>query len=330
MGSRPLTRYDRRVTVCFVMLLQITHTTTYRYDPAIRSAQHMAYLLPRHTTSQEVLDSTLHIDPSPATRRDAIDVYGNHCTFFSYQRAHDALCIHAQSKVRTQAPTVHLVPTETPPWERVRSHFEYRAGAVWDAAIEFSFASPHVQIHADFAHYARASFAPHRPVLEAAIELMQRMHRDFQYASQSTDIHTPARDALSQRRGVCQDFAHILLSCLRTQGLAARYVSGYLLTEPPQGQPRLVGSDASHAWVSLYVPSEHAPGQFTSGQWVDLDPTNDRWGVSSPGEDYVCLAWGRDFSDVSPVRGVIHGGTNQTLEVGVTVLPLDQPIAPVG
>ena len=225
--------------------------------------------------------------------------------------------------VRTHAQTIHPAAADTPAWEKVRNHFEYHAGAAWDAATEFSFASPHVKPHDDFVHYARASFSPHRPLLEASVDLMQRMHRDFEYASQSTDIHTPALDALHQRRGVCQDFAHILLSCLRSLGLAARYVSGYLLTEPPEGQPSLVGSDASHAWVSLYVP-----GSKGDGLWFDLDPTNNRWGLSSPGEDYVCLAWGRDFSDVSPVRGVIHGGESHTLEVAVTVTPSDEAMAP--
>ena len=305
------------------MLLRISHATTYRYAPQVNTAQHMAHLIPRATPAQEVITSSLHIAPEPATRRDAMDVYGNHRTFFSLAAAHDTLRIEARSMVRTHAQTIHPAAADTPAWEKVRNHFEYHAGAAWDAATEFSFASPHVKPHDDFVHYARASFSPHRPLLEASVDLMQRMHRDFEYASQSTDIHTPALDALHQRRGVCQDFAHILLSCLRSLGLAARYVSGYLLTEPPEGQPSLVGSDASHAWVSLYVP-----GSKGDGLWFDLDPTNNRWGLSSPGEDYVCLAWGRDFSDVSPVRGVIHGGESHTLEVAVTVTPSDEAMAP--
>jgi transglutaminase-like putative cysteine protease len=310
------------------MLLHITHTTTYRYAPQVNSAQHMAHVLPRDTPAQQVVNSALAIAPEPATRSDAMDVYGNHRTFFSLPAAHDTLHIAATSTVRTQA--LAFQPEALPGhlgWEKVRAHFSYHAGAAWDAATEFTFASDHVQPHADFAQYARASFTPQRPVLEAAVDLMQRIHRDFEYASQSTDVHTPALQALAQRRGVCQDFAHILLSCLRTQGLAARYVSGYLLTEPPEGQPRLIGSDASHAWVSMYVPStEGIEGtEKPNGWWFDLDPTNNRWGLHSPGEDYVCLAWGRDFSDVSPVRGVIHGGASHTLEVGVTVLPMDAP-----
>ena len=306
------------------MLLHITHSTVYHYTPPVNTAQHIAHLQPRETPTQQVISSAVTITPEPATRRDAVDVFGNHRTFFSLVQGHSRLQLDATSTVRTQALATADTPrTSSPPWEKVRAHFQYHAGAAWDAATEFSFASTHVQPHAEFAQYARASFTPQRPVLEAAVDLMQRIHHDFEYASQSTDVHTPALQALTQRRGVCQDFAHILLSCLRTQGLAARYVSGYLLTEPPEGQPRLIGSDASHAWVSLYVPN--LPG--VSGQWFDLDPTNNRWGLHSPGEDYVCLAWGRDFADVSPVRGVINGGASHTLEVGVTVMPMGEATA---
>jgi transglutaminase-like putative cysteine protease len=305
------------------MELRVLHTTTYHYTPQVHMAQHMAHLLPRDTATQTVTSAELQIQPAPAARRDALDVHGNHRTFFSLPTAHDSLCVQASSQVRTQVPAHdEALRDDGPAWEKVRDHFVYHAGAAWDAATEFTFASPHVQAHADFAQYARASFTPQRPLLDAAVDLMARIHHDFEYASHSTDVHTPALQALGQRRGVCQDFAHILLSCLRTQGLAARYVSGYLLTEPPESQPRLIGSDASHAWVSLYVPDVREDGLATQGRWFDLDPTNHRWGLNSPGEDYICLAWGRDFSDVSPVRGVIHGGASHTLEVGVTVMPV--------
>ena len=149
------------------------------------------------------------------------------------------------------------------------------------------------------------------------MDLTLRMHADFLYDSDSTEISTPAVEALAQRRGVCQDFAHIMIACLRAMGLSARYVSGYLLTQPPPGKPRLVGSDASHAWVSIYLPDENG----AAGAWADLDPTNDRM----PGEDYVRLATGRDYSDVSPIRGVIHGGANHTMRVAVTVSPVQTP-----
>ena len=147
---------------------------------------------------------------------------------------------------------------------------------------------------------------------------MHRIHGDFVYESESTEVNTPALEALAQRKGVCQDFAHIMIACLRAMGLAARYVSGYLLTEPAPGSERLVGSDASHAWVSVLLP-DLPPDD----RWCDFDPTNDRWGWGSPGEDYIVLAWGRDYADVSPIRGVIHGGANHSLHVAVTVTPME-------
>ena len=312
------------------MLLHITHTTRYHYAPQVETAQHMAHLLPRSLPSQTVHAAELVITPSPHVRSDSVDAFGNVRTFFSLPQPHEVMLIEARSSVDTH---FMAYPPEnakrTPAWENVRHHFLYHSGSAWDAATEFVFASTYVEPHADFADYARASFVPARPVLEAAVDLMTRIHQDFTYASASTDINTPALEALERREGVCQDFAHILLSCLRTQGLAARYVSGYLLTEVPEGQTRLIGSDASHAWVSLYVPDALPDGHeghklgllATQGQWFDLDPTNDRWGLNSPGIDYVTLALGRDYADVSPVRGVIHGGASHTLDVGVTVQP---------
>jgi transglutaminase-like putative cysteine protease len=163
-----------------------------------------------------------------------------------------------------------------------------------------------------------AACAPQLPpgcaLIEAARDLMARIHDDFTYETFSTEVNTPALEALERRTGVCQDFAHIMIGCLRAMGLPARYVSGYLLTQPPPGQPRLIGSDASHAWVAVYLPD--LPGAQDGNGWYDLDPTNNRSGWGSPGEDYVTLALGRDYSDISPMRGVIHGGARHTLTVG--------------
>jgi transglutaminase-like putative cysteine protease len=202
----------------------------------------------------------------------------------------------------------------------VREHFRYRGGQAGDVHSRFVFGSHHAPVHEAFLAYARPSFSPGRALMQAAQELTARMHRDFRYETASTDINTPALQALQARRGVCQDFAHILLACLRSLGLPARYVSGYLLTQAPAGQARLIGSDASHAWVSVYLPelANHA-----SQGWLDLDPTNDRTGLASPGLDYAQLAVGRDFADVSPLRGVLQGGGAHTLNVAVTVAPLD-------
>lgn len=306
------------------MDLHITHQTCYDYTPAVEMAQHMAYLRPRHTPWQQVQSHQLDVYPEPAQCSEAIDVYGNHRCFFSLLTPHTELSVTAQSLVHTQAPAPAFSVIA---WETLRERFRYHAGAPWDPAAEFSFASPRAPRAEAFAAYARPSFAPGVTALEGARDLMRRIHTDFRYETASTEVHTTALEALEQRAGVCQDFAHIMLACLRSLGLPARYVSGYLLTQPPPGQPRLVGSDASHAWVSLHLPdlSPEAPEQ----QWYDLDPTNVREGWGTPGEDYVTLATGRDYADISPMRGVIHGGSSHTLKVAVTVAPEDEASAAV-
>ena len=300
------------------MRLQITHETVYNYKPAVETAQHMAYLTPLHSASQTLLSHSLQVDPEPAQISSTQDVFGNTRSFFSLQVAHNRLQVLATSQVLTQA--VRLPASELA-WETVRERFRYQASASFDAANEFVFGSPMAPRHAEFAVYARPSFTAGAGLLAAVLDLMHRIYRDFTYESQSTQVNTPALEALAQRKGVCQDFAHILIACLRSMGLPARYVSGYLLTLPAPGTVKLRGSDASHAWAAVYVP-DLPEGE----QWVDLDPTNDRAGWPSPGEDYVTLAVGRDFSDVSPIRGVIHGGASHTLKVGVTVEPVAEPM----
>lgn len=291
------------------MLLHVVHENEYVYAPQVKTAQHMVHLRPAHFEGQQLLAHALRVEPEPAQMRDFVDVYGNTRTFFSMQASHDRLTVVADSMVSTAAPRI---PESDMTWEDVRERMRYHRDANYDPAAEFVFASPYVPRHDDFVTYAQPSFLPGRPLLEAARDLMARIHADFEYETTATDVGTPALEALAMRKGVCQDFTHVMIGCLRSLGLPARYVSGYLLTEPPPGQPRLVGSDASHAWASLYVPSESG-----CGDWAELDPTNDR----SPGEDYVRLATGRDYGDVSPMRGVIHGGANHTLRVAVTVAP---------
>ena len=300
------------------MKLHVRHETRYDYAPAVRTAQHVAHLRPADTPWQRLLRHELRIEPAASTQHETVDVFGNTRAFFGLQSAHERLHVLADSVGDTG-------PRPTPPsgtaGDEARERLRYHRLARWDAASEFAFASPYVPRHEDFAAYAQPSFAPGRPLLEAARELVSRIHREFAYQVQATDASTPALQALALRRGVCQDFAHVMIGCLRSLGLPARYVSGYLLTEPPPGQSRLVGSDASHAWVSLYLPGEE-PG--APGQWSDLDPTNDR----APGEDYVQVATGRDYADVSPVRGVIDGGAHHRLHVAVTVRPVDREATP--
>lgn len=291
------------------MLLRVIHETVYAYEPAVETAQHMVHLKPRESGHQRLQQHTLTVSPQPATLGETIDVYGNTRSFISLPKAHAELRVVADSLVSTTPPAA------APPdlsWEQARERMRYHRDAAYDAATEFTFPSPYVPRHENFLDYARLSFSADRPLLDAAADLMTRIHQDFIYEAAATDIGTPALEALALRKGVCQDFAHIMIACLRGMGLPARYVSGYLLTQPPPGKPRLIGADASHAWVAVW-----SPGVKTGGHWQDLDPTNNR----TAGEDYVTLAVGRDYSDVSPVRGVIHGGDAHTLKVAVTVAP---------
>ena len=297
------------------MLLHILHETRYDYSPAVEDAQHLAHLRPLDEPNQKLLGHALHISPSPAHQRTLIDVYGNSRTYFSLHSHHAQLRVQADSVVQTQASTTPRLLASAP-WEQVREQLRYRAGAPPQPASPFVFDSPGLAHHAEFAQFALPSFSPGRPIAEAAWDLMLRIARHMRYESLSTDVATPALQALRQGKGVCQDFAHILIACCRSLGLAARYVSGYLLTSPPPGQSRLIGGDASHAWASVYCPlASQGPQAAPSGFWLELDPTNAR----QPGADYVTLARGRDFLDVSPLRGVIHGGARHVLSVAVTV-----------
>lgn len=291
------------------MLLHVLHETAYDYRTMVRTAQHMARLKPANRDGQRLVSHRLVVDPQPLQQSESLDVFGNTRHFFSLQFAHESLRVVSESLVATAA---REEPRDSLPWEQAAERTRYHRNAKYDPAAEFAFASPYVPRDAAFVEYAHASFTPGRPLLEAARDLMRRIHADIEYETTATDVNTPALEALELRKGVCQDLAHVMLGCLRSLGLPARYVSGYLLTEPPPGRPRLVGCDASHAWVALYLPAADGPGI-----WVDLDPTNDR----GAGEDYVTLAVGRDYSDVSPMRGVIHGGANHRLQVAVTVTP---------
>ena len=301
------------------MLLRVLHRTTYHYPVAVDMAQHMLHLCPRDGPQQRVLSHRLDIQPSPATQHRSHDAFGNPRCFFAQQAPHEQLSVLADSLVETRAPRPwpqdgHWASL---PWEAARARWRYRVHAPYEPAAEFLFPSPLGERDARFVSWAEPAFAPGRPLLQAARALMERIHHGLRYEAASTEVNTPPLQALEQGKGVCQDFAHIFIACLRGLGLPARYVSGYLLTQPPPGRPRLIGADASHAWAALCVPGP-ADGE---GEWFHFDPTNKRCGWDSPGEDYVTLATGRDFSDVSPMRGVIQGGAQHRLEVAVTVAP---------
>lgn len=289
------------------MRYDIRHRTTYRYSQPVSISHHVLHLAPRGGDRQTLRHSAISIRPGPAIRSDGEDYFGNPVTFATVQEQHEELVIEALSTVDVTAPA-DWPPSGSMPWDRLFGQLEQARSAAGLDVLQFAFDSPYTRAGPDVAAYARESFRPGRPVVEAALDLTRRIHADFRYDSGATSVSTPVDEVFRLRRGVCQDFAHLELGCLRALAVPARYVSGYLLTRPPPGQEKLVGSDASHAWVSVWCPE---------AGWVDLDPTND----TLAREEHVTLAWGRDYGDISPVNGVIFGGGEHAVEVAVDVTP---------
>lgn len=287
------------------MRYRITHTTRYAGSEPISVGHNEARLTPRNTHSQHCLRHSLEIKPEPSIRSGRLDYFGNSVHRFSFNQGYEALSVTAISEVDVgPAP---LPNRASPPWEMVIAGLGQHKGAEELSAFEFVFDSPRCRTRPEFADYARESFRPGRPVLEAGTELLKRFHTDFQFDPTATTVSTPVEQVYKQRRGVCQDFAHLLISMLRSMGFASRYVSGYLRTIPPPGKPRLVGADASHAWVSLFCGP--------SLGWIDMDPTTNLL----PGPDHITVAWGRDYGDIAPLKGVFVGGGSPQLFVGVDV-----------
>ena len=248
----------------------------------------------------------LSIKPQPQLMNRREDYFGNQIHAFSIEESHKQLVVSATGRVDLELET--LPPIERSlPWESVRDSVLQQTDPRWLDACQFRFDSPRIAASPSFAQYAQVSFPKGRPILEAAIDLMARIHSDFAYDTAATHVHTPTEEAFELRRGVCQDFAQVQIACLRSIGLSARYVSGYLRTLPPPGKPKLVGSDQSHAWVSVYCGPEFG--------WVDLDPTNSKLCDL----DHITIAWGRDYSDVVPIRGVFLGGGQHRIHVSVDV-----------
>jgi transglutaminase-like putative cysteine protease len=293
------------------LTIEVQHDTRYDYAQPVSQSHHVAYLTPLADDHQQVLLLNLHIEPSPVSRHRRTDIHGNRSVHFALTQPHRELRVGLHTRVRVVERFTALRSDASPPWEQLRDRLRYVARGPFDPAVAYVQPSPLVPRLDALRAYAKPSFAPGRPVASAAIELMRRIHADFAYRSQSTQVDTPLEKAFAQRSGVCQDFAQILIGACRMLGLPARYVSGYLLTHSAQGGEALVGADASHAWVQVYAPG--TPGVPADG-WLDLDPTNDR----IPGVEHVRLAVGRDFADVTPLRGVVRGGGRHVLRVGVT------------
>jgi len=293
------------------MNLEVIHETRYKYAAPVSLAHHLAHLQPLNDGMQRLLGFELRVLPTPDQLRHSPDAAGNLQCHFSLIRPHDTLAVRAASRVQVAARFAALRPETSPPWDMLAERLRYVACAPFDPAVEYALPSPFVPRLEALRDYGARSFVPGRPVAEAAIELMQRIHADFEYESESTEIDTPLAEAFAQRRGVCQDFAHLMAGTLRMFGLPARYVSGYLLTRGPEDGAPMIGADASHAWVQAWCPGTMG----VADGWLDLDPTNNL----VPGSGHVRVAVGRDFGDVTPLRGVIRGGGgHHTLTVGVT------------
>jgi transglutaminase-like putative cysteine protease len=284
---------------------QIHHQTTYEYASKVSYSHHLARLRP--SASERQLDGPfrLEVTPQPDTLSHYRDYFGNATSYFSLITPHRKLTIDSYSDV-TVKPSQELALDLSMPWEKVRDILRTSTLPKDLAAAEFTFPSAQCPVKAELADYARPSFRAGTPILEATKDLTARIHHDFEFNPKVTTVATPVSEILEKRAGVCQDFSHLQISCLRSLGLAARYISGYLRTLPPPGKERLIGADASHAWVSVYTPQIG---------WIGFDATNN----VLPGKNHIRVAHGRDYRDVSPVRGTVFGGGTQTLKIGVTV-----------
>jgi transglutaminase-like putative cysteine protease len=289
---------------------RVTHRTAYTYESAVTASYGQLHLLPRDLSGQRTVHSEIAVTPAPEAYRERRDFFGNRVGYFEIHEPHLALSVTATSIVEVDDRTAGLSLFGARPWEEARD--AVRSGRLEpDEATQFTLDSPLVDAADTYREYAQRAFTPRRPLLEAVAALSSQIHADFEYKPGSTSVSTPLAEAFEARIGVCQDFSHLGIACLRSLGLPARYVSGYLETDPAPGRPKLQGVDGSHAWVSTLVPEVG---------WVDVDPTNDQF-VNGR---YVVTAFGRDYGDVPPFGGVIYTeGRTKSLKVIVDVTPVD-------
>jgi len=287
------------------MKYDVLHETVYSYESPVVLSQQLLHLTPRVVDFQRLGAHRIDVLPAPAETSTRDDYFGNPVTQIMLAAPHASLTVRSHSSVEVLPRTI---PAASETWEQVRDRLRNTDGESLLEPMQFIYESPHIEFFRDLAAYAEPSFGKGRDLLEATLDFTRRIHVDFTFDPKATSVSTPLREVLAKRRGVCQDYAHFMIGCLRMLGLPARYVSGYIQTTPPPGKPRLMGADASHAWVSVYCGG---------AGWIDFDPTNNML----VGDQHVTLAWGRDFSDVTPMRGVILGGGDQELEVRVTVMP---------
>ena len=292
------------------MRYRIRHRTAYTYNRDVRNSLGLAHMAPRALPWQQVSAHDLSVTPAPDDVNRDVDAYGNTVTYFHVVEPHLELTVEATTEVVVEPPEYDAAALADP-WEDARPLTNTTASGAW-AAVEFALESPRVRHVAGATEYAAASLSPGRPIGDAVTDLMHRITTDFHYDKTATTVTSTVQDVLRTRAGVCQDFAHLALACLRGHGIAARYVSGYLATKPAPGRQRVVGADASHAWVAVWLPR--------SAQWLAFDPTNDQLIA----DRHITVAWGRDYGDVTPVKGIIFTtAKSSTLRVSVDVAPLD-------
>ena len=289
------------------MKYRVTHSTRYNYSENVTLCHNVAHLLPRTTPQQECRISELTISPLPVSVNEWSDIFGNRQASFSIQKPHKELIVTATSEVEVSSSGSLLDDAFPTAWEKVVDYLQNTTDSECINARMYVLESEFIEFSHEIRDYSSISFTPGRPILQVVEDLMHRIYKEFDYVPGFSTIATPLDEVLKHRKGVCQDFAHLAIACLRMQGLAARYVSGYLETIPPEGKERLVGADASHAWFSVFVPHQG---------WIDFDPTNAR----IPADQHITAAWGRDYADVAPLKGVIFGGGKKhQLEVAVDV-----------
>jgi transglutaminase-like putative cysteine protease len=287
------------------MRYRVRHISAYRYGANIMLAHHLLHLSPRQAPRQRILSHRLTIDPAPSALSRHLDYFGNPTSYFELTEPHMRLSIESEIEIEVEEPRYAPADMDAP-WDSLAAQLAEPTSRDARAAGAFAYPSGMVALSAEVKAYALPSFPPGRGIGAAAFDLTRRIRTEFTFDPSATTIATPVAEVLRNRRGVCQDFAHLQIACLRALGLSARYVSGYLRTTPPPGRPRAIGADVSHAWLSVWCGGE---------LWLDLDPTNGRAGSS----DLITLAWGRDYGDVSPTVGVIFGSSIQHLTVSVDV-----------
>ncbi len=293
---------------------RVVHETSYGYQSTVTLSQQYVHMTPRSFSHQQTESHQIWSDPAEENGVEGTDYFGNSTRHIAITHPHNTLLVHAESTVVLTARYDLEQIKGTLPWEVLRDTIQQDQHPAALEVCRYLYSSPHVTCSAELADYARISYTQGRSLLDAALDLTHRIFDDFDFDDAATEISTPLEQVLKGRRGVCQDFAHLMIGCLRSLGLPIRYVSGYILTHPPEGEARMIGADASHAWVSVFCPSLG---------WVDFDPTN-RCLVQC---DHITLGWGRDFSDVTPMRGVVLGGGDQVLDVRVTVTPMTLSVA---